>query len=89
MRQLLDDLSLCVVDEFDAQAAEDIDEEGEPIGRFSKSSEKLINTLKTKDIRFLCMSATKREASESWLSYFSLKEVEIQKMRLVRHRWWT
>jgi ERCC4-related helicase len=38
-------ISLCIVDEFDAQAAEDVDEDGEPIGRLSKEARGLVAEL--------------------------------------------
>lgn len=79
LRTLLKELSLCVVDEFDAQAAEDVDYEGEPIGRFSEAGASLIEEIKRNRSSFLCMSATQRAAATPWLELFDLVKVEIPK----------
>jgi len=68
-----------VVDEFDAQAAEDVDYDGEPIGRFSADGAALIEEIKQNGSLFLCMSATQRAAAEPWLELFDLVQVEIPK----------
>lgn len=60
-----------------AQAAEDVDYEGEPIGRFSEAGAELIEELKRNGTSFLCMSATQRAAAEPWLRLFDLVKVEI------------
>jgi superfamily II DNA/RNA helicase len=77
LRKQLKQIHVCVVDEFDAQAAEDIDEDGEPIGRFSKAAEQLIGELKNSGTLFFCMSATQRTAAAAWLEAFELEQVAV------------
>jgi len=77
LRQLLREISLCIVDEFDAHASEDVDEEGEPIGRLSKAAIDLVAEIKSNGALFLCMSATQRTAAQPWLEIFDLKKVTI------------
>lgn len=79
LRRLLRQVSLCVVDEFDAQAAEDVDDEGEPIGKFSAAGKELITEIERNGSTFLCMSATQRAAAEPWLKLFNLVKVEISR----------
>lgn len=77
LRQLLTQVRLCVVDEFDAQAAEDIDAEGEPLGRLSKAADQLVRDISKNRTLFLCMSATQRAAAAPWLKTFKLAKVEV------------
>lgn len=77
LRQLLTQVRLCVVDEFDAQAAEDIDAEGEPLGRLSKAADQLVRDISKNKTLFLCMSATQRAAAAPWLKTFKLAKVEV------------
>lgn len=77
LRQLLKQVRLCVVDEFDAQAAEDIDAEGEPLGRLSKAADELVRDISKNKTLFLCMSATQRAAAAPWLKTFKLAKVEV------------
>jgi superfamily II DNA/RNA helicase len=79
LRKLMKDISICIVDEFDAQAAEDVDSEGEPIGRFSKNGRALIDEIKGNRTQFFCMSATQRTAAEPWLKTFDLEKIEVEK----------
>lgn len=83
LRLLLKQLYLCVVDEFDAQAAEDVDSLGEPIGRFSEAGRELITDLSNNKTEFLCMSATQRAASAPWLKMFKMKRIDLP-VNLVR-----
>jgi superfamily II DNA/RNA helicase len=82
LRKACRSISLCVVDEFDAQAAEDVDEDGEPIGRLSKAAQGLVSELTQNRAAFLCMSATIRTAAEPWLKTFKLERIRVPK-RLV------
>lgn len=77
LRRALRDVRLCVVDEFDAQAAEDIDELGKPLGRLGKPAKELVEELHANNVSFLCMSATTGTASEPWLQEFDLREVKV------------
>jgi superfamily II DNA/RNA helicase len=86
LRRLLKHVPLCVVDEFDAQAAEDVDAQGEPVGRFSKSGKALIEELRENKTTFLCMSATQRAASAPWIKMFKLDKVDLQSDLLQEYR---
>ena len=77
LRVLLKQIHVCVVDEFDAQAAEDVDSEGEPIGRFSEAGHNLVVELAHNKTIFLCMSATQRAASAPWLETFTMDWVDL------------
>jgi len=79
LRKACRNISLCVVDEFDAQAAEDVDEDGEPIGRLSKAAQGLVAELTENRAAFLCMSATVRTAAEPWLKTFNLERIRVPK----------
>jgi superfamily II DNA or RNA helicase len=77
LRLLLKQIHVCVVDEFDAQAAEDVDSQGEPIGRFSEAGRDLVVDLARNKVLFLCMSATQRAASAPWLEMFAMDRVDL------------
>lgn len=77
LRRLLRQIDLCVVDEFDAQAAEDMDAEGEPVGRLSQAATDLVDELARNGATFLCMSATTRAASREWFSRLKLSVLTV------------
>ena len=86
LRRLIRETSFCVVDEFDAQAAEDTDWFGEPIGRLSQAAGGLVRELKVSGVPFLCMSATRRDTSSAWLDEFDLREVTVSSKSIGQYR---
>jgi superfamily II DNA or RNA helicase len=77
LRLLLKQVHVCVVDEFDAQATEDVDSQGEPIGRFSEAGHNLVVELAYNKTIFLCMSATQRAAAAPWLEMFKMNRIDL------------